>query len=304
MKEVCERTGLTDRAVRLYIDSGLVDPKRESSYTGRSAIYFEEADIETLQMVAVLRKAGFSIADIKKMLMFPKEIPAVIRTHRAAIEEEIAQKQAVLKNLSSFSDSSFESCYALAAAISKSSPGISIPKEDIYMNFDEIKKMIRGRLPSIFAFGALLIGMLTFITLGIKTAFLNFTIANGGGYDTNYALIFSGFKSALALTPAVLAVFAAGFMIPRLAGGKRKWLIISLSFCVLSAVTMLLLPDDVSSRMYLHEFLAYRYSFMNSIFHVAHKGIDFFIASLKFIPHLVATILIAVALTRENDFFE
>ncbi len=75
MKEVCEKTRLTDRAVRLYIDSGLVDPKRESSYTGRSAIYFEEADIEKLRVVAVLRKAGFSIADIKKCRYLPKRSP-------------------------------------------------------------------------------------------------------------------------------------------------------------------------------------------------------------------------------------
>ncbi len=304
MKEVCERTGLTDRAVRLYIDSGLIDPKRESSYTGRNAIYFEEADVETLQTVAVLRKAGFSIADIKKMLLFPEEIPAVTRTHRAALEEEIARKQDVLKSLSSFTDSTFESCSALAAAISQSSPELSIPKEDIYMSFEEIKKTIRQRLPSVFAFGALLIGMVVFLVLGFKTAFLDLHIVSGGGFRTNYAQMFSGIESVLAFVPAVLAALAAGFTIPRLAGGRRKWLMISLVFCILSAAAMLLLPDDVSNRMYLHEFLAYRYSFMHNVFYQTSSGMDLFITSLKFIPHLAGAILIFVGLSREKELFE
>ncbi len=301
MKEVCERTGLTDRAVRLYIDSGLVAPKRESSYTGRSAIYFEEADIEALQTVAVLRKAGFSIADIKKMQVSPEEIPAVIRAHRATLEEEIAQKQAVLQSLCSFSDSSFISCSALAAAIGRSSPVLSVPKEDIYMNFDEIKKIIRRRLPSVFAFGALLIGMLVFLILGFKTAFLDLFIESGGGFRTHYAPMVSPLQSVLAFVPAILAALAAGFTVPRLAGGRRRWLIVSLVFCFLSAISMLLLPEDLSSRMYLHEFLTYRYSFMHSILYETSESMDLFIASLKFIPHLAGAVLIIVGLFREKE---
>lgn len=303
MKEVCEKTGLTDRAVRLYIDSGLLNPRRENNYTGRTSIHFDEADIDTLQMVSVLRKACFSIADIKKMLEKPEEIPAVIRNHCSVLEEDIFQKQAVLKSLSSFSDSSFESCFALAKAIGKSSPELSEPKEDIYMYFEEFKKMIRRRLTSILAFGALIIGALVLLVLGIKTAFLDINILQGGGFKTNYALLFDGFKSALALTPSVFAALASIFVIPRLVGGKRKWLFLSLGFCVLSVAALLLLPEDVSKQMFFHEFLAYRYSFMHEIFYATNSIMDCFIASLKFIPNLIGAILIVIGLFREKELY-
>lgn len=303
MKEVCERTGLTDRAVRLYIDCGLVNPKFENSYTGRKAIYFDEADVEILQTVAVLRKACFSIADIKKMLELPEEIPAVIRTHCSALEEEIAQKHAILKSLSSYPDSSFKSCSALADAINKASPELSEPKEDIYMYFEEFKKLFRRRLPSTLAFGALIIGTIVFLVLAIKTAFLDVSIIPGGSFKTNYAVMFDGFSTVLALIPTVLATLSASFMVPRLVGGKRKWLFLSLIFCILSMAALLLLPKDVSSQMFFHEFLAYRFSFMHDILYKTNQSMDIFIAALKFIPHVIGAVSICVGLIREKEFY-
>ena len=61
MKEVLARTGLTDRAVRLYVSEGLIRPQNTPSYTGRKNLDFSEEDITKLQQVAVLRKADFSI---------------------------------------------------------------------------------------------------------------------------------------------------------------------------------------------------------------------------------------------------
>ena len=65
MKDVLEQTGLTDRAVRLYIDNGLVTPNIEESYSGRKNINFSTEDVDRLRNIALLRKVGFSIPDIK-----------------------------------------------------------------------------------------------------------------------------------------------------------------------------------------------------------------------------------------------
>lgn len=66
MKEVCKRTGLTERAVRFYVSEGLVTP--ESQYVrGRTYIEFSETDVQTLQAVAVLRNAQFTVAEISLM---------------------------------------------------------------------------------------------------------------------------------------------------------------------------------------------------------------------------------------------
>jgi len=63
--EVLKKTGLTDRAVRLYIEHGLVAPYVEKSYSGRKSIAFTEEDVEKLRRISILRKADFSIAQIE-----------------------------------------------------------------------------------------------------------------------------------------------------------------------------------------------------------------------------------------------
>ena len=46
IKEVCEKTGVTDKAIRTYIKNGLVFPDYEENYPGRKKFDFSEADIE------------------------------------------------------------------------------------------------------------------------------------------------------------------------------------------------------------------------------------------------------------------
>lgn len=67
MKDVISQTDLTDRAVRLYIENGLVTPDLGETNAGRRSLDFSEADVDSLKKIATLRKAGFSIAEIKKM---------------------------------------------------------------------------------------------------------------------------------------------------------------------------------------------------------------------------------------------
>lgn len=71
MKDMIERTGLTDRAVRLYIEEGLLTPRQESSYSGRRSFEFSEEDAQQLETISTLRRAGFSVAAIREMLMTP-----------------------------------------------------------------------------------------------------------------------------------------------------------------------------------------------------------------------------------------
>ena len=78
MKDVIEKTGLTDRAVRLYIENGLVAPSVNESYSGRRNIEFSDGDVEKLKSISVLRKAGFSIAQIKLMQQEPEKSKTVI----------------------------------------------------------------------------------------------------------------------------------------------------------------------------------------------------------------------------------
>ena len=78
IKEVIEKTGLTDRAIRLYIDEGLIAPSIGESYSGRKSIEFSQEDVERLKNVAMLRKAGFPIADIKSIVDDESTIKSIV----------------------------------------------------------------------------------------------------------------------------------------------------------------------------------------------------------------------------------
>ena len=65
IKEVMEQTGLTDWAIRLYISNGLLQPETKHSYTGRNSYEFSAENVTLLQKIALLRKADFSLEQIK-----------------------------------------------------------------------------------------------------------------------------------------------------------------------------------------------------------------------------------------------
>ena len=83
MKEVCERTALTERTVRFYMQKGLLAPQTEWR-NGREYSEFSEKDIETLQAIAILRELTFSIEDIRTMQTTPELIAQIVAEKRSA----------------------------------------------------------------------------------------------------------------------------------------------------------------------------------------------------------------------------
>ena len=62
MKEICEKTGLTDRTVRYYIEEVLNSPFYTEYYIGRKPFDFSEQDEERLKDISTLRAFRFTIA--------------------------------------------------------------------------------------------------------------------------------------------------------------------------------------------------------------------------------------------------
>ena len=92
IKAVCEATGLTDRAVRYYIDEGLISPAYTENYLGRRNYDFCEEDVRALERIAKLRSYDFSVAEIGGMLCSPETIGQVcgdlIARKRAKLKED------------------------------------------------------------------------------------------------------------------------------------------------------------------------------------------------------------------------
>lgn len=95
MHEVCARLGLTKKAVRYYVGEGLIAPRRlENGYAD-----FSEADCETLERIALLRRLDLPLCEIRVMLAGGSAEAALNR-----LGKQIAREQAALRLLSGFSE--------------------------------------------------------------------------------------------------------------------------------------------------------------------------------------------------------
>ena len=137
MKEVIEKTGLTDRAVRLYIDEGLAVPNIEESYSGRKSIDFSESDVERLKNVALLRKAGFSIADIKSMVDDNSTAKDIIEKFIEQTENNIAHETEIVEKLKGISFDEEVTLEKICRSLSATVEEKEVPSEDIKLTAKE-----------------------------------------------------------------------------------------------------------------------------------------------------------------------
>lgn len=97
IKEVCERTGLTRRAIRFYGEKGLVspgvDPKEQNDYRD-----YSEEDVKRLQLIARLRNLRLPVGEVARLLEHPDQASKIMLAHRQAMREE-AQACSVLVEL-------------------------------------------------------------------------------------------------------------------------------------------------------------------------------------------------------------
>lgn len=147
IKAVCERTGLSDRAIRLYIDSGLLAPDKTENYTGRRSFDFSDGDVTRLDQIAVLRASGFSIAQIREVQENPEHIPAIVAEVTEKQETELRKGEKVLDSLNALSEKigSFEE---LADSLADDEPP-EAPSEDSRMRIRYlIARFIEGAYSS------------------------------------------------------------------------------------------------------------------------------------------------------------
>ena len=85
--EAAKRTGLTEKAIRVYVDNGLVRPTVEQT-THRNSYDFTEENVRELERISIFRKAGFSIFEISTIQREPHRLPELIRSKEQTLEME------------------------------------------------------------------------------------------------------------------------------------------------------------------------------------------------------------------------
>ena len=120
IKEVIDKTGLTDRAIRLYIEYGLVTPENQKSYTGRNNYNFTQADIDCFEQIAMLRKADFSLEQIKTIKSGGESAREVLLEYLTAKQKSVVIGQKIVEALKDFSTQESVTMESVCAKIKES----------------------------------------------------------------------------------------------------------------------------------------------------------------------------------------
>ncbi len=142
IKEVIEKTELTDRAIRLYMENGLIDPFCKEAYNGRKNIDFSEQDVEQLKNIALLRKAGFSIAEIKELQYGGESAKSTFDEFINKIEKDIERNTQIFQKLKILKNEEEISIENICNTISSSVTDKKVPNEDLKPDLkDQVKKI-------------------------------------------------------------------------------------------------------------------------------------------------------------------
>ncbi len=117
IKEAAAKCGLTEKAIRLYEEKGLITP----TYTEINGRKFRDYDDETvaqLQMIAGLRQSFFSLDQIAAMQNTPEDIPAIFTEYRDELRGRFRELEGLLERADAVVPESLTSADALAQVLS------------------------------------------------------------------------------------------------------------------------------------------------------------------------------------------
>ncbi len=130
IKEVIAQTGLTDRAIRLYIENGLVSPENQKSYTGRNHYAFTQKDVQLLNQIAILRKADFSIEQIKILQNDGEAAWACLQQYLDSKRKAITDGQKMVAALETLAPRNIQIMDSICSTIEHSLGQSTLPEED------------------------------------------------------------------------------------------------------------------------------------------------------------------------------
>lgn len=121
IKVVCEKTNLTDRTIRYYIEEGLISPSFTENYLGRKTFDFTEENVSELNDIAILRSFDFSIEEIRQILLDPSNSVSVICAVKDRISETLLTSQKKMSVISSLDSETAYNIHELACVLSSPS---------------------------------------------------------------------------------------------------------------------------------------------------------------------------------------
>lgn len=145
IKEVSERTGLTKKTIRYYEAEGLLSPEKQWQ-NGREYRNYSEADIQQLEKIASLRRARFSVEEIRHIHEVPGDIPEVFQSYRHRLQQEQVDLSAILAVVNNIPSETLTSEDTLISQMRPAIIGLPLPAVDLDPHFrylDEMEELAR-----------------------------------------------------------------------------------------------------------------------------------------------------------------
>ena len=223
MKDVIEKTCLTDRAIRLYIESGLISPASNESYAGRKNIEFSESDVEALKNIATLRKAGFSINEIKNLKQGPVPCRKTVEEFIEKTTAKIKSDEAVVEKLEAVVSTENLTIETICESLNSATEEKEIPESDIKLTTAEKIEKYFFLLVSVagFLWFAIALAIQIFILVSSE---MRFIVPETEFYIKWATLIYIAFVSLFLLYK---------YKINKKASPSKKKAIISAILCIL-----------------------------------------------------------------------
>lgn len=220
IKAVCQATGLTDRTVRYYIEEELLLPDFTENYLGRKTFDFCEADIQRLQDIAVLRKYGFTVTEIREMSCDPGKIPGTVVSLQERKRDTVQREEQLLQALCQLPRSHIDTVSHLAACLSAPVTELPVPTVDSrWVALNLAKRTVKATIIFVLLWAPILLSLLM--------------VANG--IHVNYYPVFSAkwiLLTVAFLSPSWVYFLLAKFRPKKFHGSVLKKILLLL--CILS----------------------------------------------------------------------
>lgn len=139
-KEVCTNTGLSIKTLRLYEEKGLIAPERQYRNGREYRVYTPEL-VAQLQQIATLRRALFTMDEIKSMQQNPDTIPGIFEDYRQWLAAQENQFRALRQAADQVNAQSLHSVDSLLSGMEQAASSMPLPQMDIKPDFKHIDAM-------------------------------------------------------------------------------------------------------------------------------------------------------------------
>ncbi len=139
-KDVCKATGLTVKTLRLYEEKGLITPERQYR-NGREYRIYTPQLVEALQKIVLLRKALFTMDEIRTMQRSPDAIPKIFETYRQWLTVQEQTLRLLRQTAQNIDAGSLTSLDGLVTDLQKAARQMPLPKMDHSPDFKHIDAM-------------------------------------------------------------------------------------------------------------------------------------------------------------------